>query len=101
MNTRRWWLKTQAINLGIALLVFGAIQLIPVGHDAPPTRSEPIWDSPQTHDLVQQACYDCHSYQTEWPWYAKIAPISWITWYDVTEGREDMNFSNWQHTLRL
>jgi hypothetical protein len=93
--TRRWWIKTLVINAGIMLLVFGVIQLIPVRRDNPPVRLEPNWDSPTTRQLAEQACFDCHSNETEWPWYARIAPSSWIIRYDVTEGREALNFSEW------
>ena len=44
--SRRWWIKTLAINAFIALIVFGVIQLIPVNRDNPPTLREPAWDSP-------------------------------------------------------
>jgi mono/diheme cytochrome c family protein len=93
--TRRWWIRTLAINGVIALVVFAAIQVIPVNRDNPPVVREPVWDSPQTRDLAAGACFDCHSNETRWPWYAHIAPVSWLTWYDATEGREDLNFSEW------
>lgn len=46
-------------------------------------------------NLLKVACYDCHSYETTYPWYAQVAPISW--WIDnhVNEGREHLNFSTW------
>ncbi len=93
--TRRWWIKTLAVNSIIALIVFGTIQLIPVRRTNPPVVREPVWDSPQTRDLTVGACFDCHSNDTRWPWYSNIAPVSWITWYDVIEGREALNFSAW------
>lgn len=45
--------------------------------------------------LVKTACYDCHSYQTTYPWYSNVAPISW--WIDshVKDGRKHLNFSEW------
>jgi hypothetical protein len=46
--------------------------------------------------LAKQACFDCHSNETEWPAYARIAPASWLVQYDVTEGRAVLNFSEWQ-----
>ncbi len=45
--------------------------------------------------LIEKACYDCHSNETVYPWYAGIAPFSWIIKSHVTEGRENMNFSEW------
>lgn len=96
--SRRWWIKTLAINGVIALIVFGAIQLIPVRGPNPPIQREPVWDAPETRALAVEACFDCHSNETIWPWYAKIAPVSWVISYDVIEGREALNFSDWdQH----
>lgn len=61
----------------------------------PPVRQEPPWDSTQTHDLARRACFDCHSNETQWPWYSNVAPVSWLINRHVLEGREHMNFSEW------
>jgi hypothetical protein len=45
--------------------------------------------------LLHAACYDCHSYETKWPLYSRIAPASWLVVGDVNEGRENFNFSDW------
>ncbi len=45
--------------------------------------------------LVKAACYDCHSYETKYPWYANVAPVSWWMNNHVKEGREHLNFSEW------
>ena len=80
-----------------AVALFGAIQLVPYGHDHnnPPVLAEPSWDSQQTRQLAARACFDCHSNQTQWPWYSNVAPISWLVVHDVREGRETLNFSEW------
>ena len=93
--SRRWWGKTLAIDAALILVIFGAIQLVPVNRANPPVRREPVWDSPETEALVKGACYDCHSNETRWPWYAKIAPASWVVWYDVTQARKHLNFTEW------
>jgi hypothetical protein len=72
-----------------------AIQFVPVEKSNPPVVSEPKWDSPQTKALAERACCDCHSNQTKWPWYANLAPVSWLVVHDVEEGREALNFSEW------
>ena len=79
------------------LVIAILIQLIPYGHDHtnPSINVEPRWDSPETRALAQRACFDCHSNQTVWPWYSSIAPVSWLIYQDVTEGREHINFSDW------
>jgi mono/diheme cytochrome c family protein len=74
-----------------------AIQIVPYGHTHlnPPENGEPKWDSPQTEKLFQRACFDCHSNRTAWPWYAHVAPISWLLARDVNGGRQHLNFSEW------
>lgn len=82
---------------GLVVLGFGLLQAIPYGrnHTNPPVRQEPAWDSPQTRQLAVRACFDCHSNQTVWPWYSYIAPVSWLVYKDVMEGRAALNFSEW------
>ncbi len=85
-------------RLGVAALgVLLALQLVPYGrnHSNPPVTGEPAWDSPDTRALAKQACFDCHSNETEWPAYASIAPVSWLVQHDVEEGRSELNFSEW------
>lgn len=45
--------------------------------------------------LIKASCYDCHSYETKYPAYSNIAPISWSIGSHVGEGREHLNFSVW------
>lgn len=93
-------MKKTILYLGIAaVVIFGLIQLVPFGHDHtnPPTVSEPNWVSPEARALVKQSCFQCHSNETEWPWYSNIAPASWLVAMDVKEGREQFNFSDWQN----
>jgi mono/diheme cytochrome c family protein len=80
-----------------AIGLFLAIQLVPYGrdHKNPPVVREPAWESEATRQLVRRACFDCHSNQTNWPWYAGVAPASWLVYNDVAEGRESLNFSDW------
>jgi hypothetical protein len=93
------------ILIGIIILsavtvgVFALIQLVPYGrdHTNPPMVVEPDWDSPNTRQLAVRACFDCHSNETIWPWYSNIAPFSWLVQYDVNQGREKFNFSDWRN----
>ncbi len=45
--------------------------------------------------IMEKACYDCHSHQTEYPWYSNVAPVSWWLRHHIDEGREHLNFSEW------
>jgi mono/diheme cytochrome c family protein len=80
-----------------ALALFAVAQVVPYGHSRknPPVVKEPAWDSPATRALAKQACFDCHSNETEWPMYSRVAPVSWLIQYDVDEGRAVLNFSEW------
>jgi hypothetical protein len=83
---------------GIGLALF-FILLITAGallyERNPPVVQEPAWDSPQTRQLAQRACFDCHSNQTQWPWYDKLPISSWLAALDTFRGRRHLNFSEW------
>ena len=89
----------RALLRGLLLLValFALAQAVPYGraHTNPPVLQEPKWDSPQTRALAVRACFDCHSNETKWRWYSKIAPVSWLVQSDVDSGRSTLNFSEW------
>jgi len=51
--------------------------------------------SVEVKTILINACYDCHSFETKYPWYSEVAPISWWTKDHVNEGREELNFSLW------
>ncbi len=51
--------------------------------------------SKETAAVVRRACGDCHSNETVWPWYSRVAPVSWLVADDVKEGRAHLNFSEW------
>jgi uncharacterized membrane protein len=82
----------------VAVLIL--IQLIPVDRSVPEmdgrvdflTMTQPTAEIAQ---LVQDACYDCHSYKSKYPWYAKVAPAKFIIQNHINEGREHLNFSLW------
>ena len=44
---------------------------------------------------MQSSCLDCHSNSTAWPWYSRVAPVSWLVTWDVLQGRQALNFSTW------
>ena len=83
-----------AVTVAVLLVL---IQLVPYGRDHanPSVAAEPAWDSATTRALAVTACFDCHSNETEWPWYTNVAPLSWVVQRDVDEGREVLNFSEW------
>ena len=96
-------LKAFAIGLALVAGLFVALQIIPYGrtHSNPPTTVEPKWDSPRTRELAVRACFDCHSNETKWPWYANVAPFSWAVQFDVDSAREVVNYSEWDRPYAL
>jgi hypothetical protein len=70
-----------------------------------PRRSNPAVDAaealdaravpPPVLDVLRRSCFDCHSSETTWPWYASVAPMSWLVVSDVNDGRGQLNFSRW------
>ena len=90
--------NTPRIILAIILVLVG-IQFI---GDRPETKKENPADllkqAPvpgNVASILRHACYDCHSNETVYPWYASVAPVSWLINRDVKEGREKLNFSEW------
>lgn len=72
-----------------------AAQLVRPVHTNPPGDGELVAPA-ETSEILHRACYDCHSNETRWPWYASVAPASWLVQHDVDEGRRRLNFSSWQ-----
>jgi len=51
--------------------------------------------SPEVQGILKSACYDCHSANTNYPWYSNVAPISYWLADHIEEGKEHLNFSDW------
>ena len=86
--------STWKIVIGAIVVVIIVIQFIPVNKTNPPVQSEvpaPEYVKP----ILERACYNCHSNETNWPWYSAVAPVSWLVAHDVNEAREHLNLSTW------
>ncbi|HYI92780.1 MAG TPA: heme-binding domain-containing protein [Bryobacteraceae bacterium] len=87
---------------GVAgLILFLALQFIPGSKQSnPPVIKERTLQAsltPPSHidSLLRRSCMDCHSNETRWPWYSRVAPLSWGLASDVTRARKTLNFSEW------
>jgi len=85
--------KLHLIILVVVVVSIG-IQFIPMDRTNPPGTNE-LTAPPQVMAVLKKACYNCHSHETVWPWYSRIAPVSWLIAHDVSEGRHHVNFSLW------
>jgi len=84
-----------ALLLGVA-----AAQLIQPGTANPPVDpARSLWNDRKVDQrvahILRRACADCHSHKTEWPWYSKISPVSWVMARHVSNGRAKLNFDDW------
>ena len=83
--------------LGFAI-IFVAIQFmrpVPNRADGPDLRDITAIHPtpPAVKALLQNACYDCHSNTTRYPWYAQIQPVSWWMARHIKDGKQRLNFS--------
>jgi hypothetical protein len=91
------WLRATAFVLLPGMVVAQLIQPNTVNPPVDPARS--LWNdrrvNPRVAGILRRACADCHSHETEWPWYSKISPLSWLLARHVVKGRAKLNFSDW------
>lgn len=88
------WMK---LTFWIGLALFAVIQFVPYGHAHanPPVTRAAAFGPGAGLDIARGACFDCHSNESTWPWYSNVAPMSWLIQRDVDEGRNHLNFSEW------
>ncbi|MGE5278836.1 MAG: heme-binding domain-containing protein [Acidobacteriota bacterium] len=87
--TKRGWTA-----LGVAVGAVLLIQLVPAEKTNPPVETEMPAPAP-VRAILRRSCYDCHSNETVWPWYSRVAPVSFLLARDVQEGRRELNVSVW------
>jgi hypothetical protein len=81
-------------GLAVVVILFVAIQFWPVSRTNPPVTSD-LQAPPDVKAILHDACYNCHSNETKWPWYSHVAPASWMLAHDVHHARSMFNLSNW------
>jgi hypothetical protein len=85
--------KRTILNVLVILLVLGiAIQFIRPRLDNPPVTAD-LSAPPEVKTILQRACYNCHSNQTQLAWFDQPAPAYWLVVKDVKEARKHLNFS--------
>jgi hypothetical protein len=86
--------------LAITLVLLIGAQFVPVDRTNPATRPEASLLNQKTTStavraILERSCGDCHSNDTRWPWYSRVAPISWFLLNHVNGGRDRLNYSRW------
>lgn len=83
----------QKTKLAIGVFLF-VLLFFPLPKSNPETKfgfSEPK----QVESILRRVCFDCHSNETKWPFYTYVFPASYLVYKHVEEGREELNFSDW------
>tara|TARA_R110002033_G_scaffold161992_1_gene198631 strand:- start:341 stop:796 length:456 start_codon:yes stop_codon:yes gene_type:complete len=84
----------------IALVVLVGIQFVPTERNqsdiVPVTDFMLVNNVPKTiQKKLQVSCYDCHSNNTQYPWYNRVQPITWFLEDHIKEGKAELNFNEW------
>ncbi|MBD3637595.1 MAG: heme-binding domain-containing protein [Crocinitomicaceae bacterium] len=92
--------KILKVTLLIVLVIFVGIQFIRIDKTTPvvaPDKDFIVTTAAPDNvaSILTGACYDCHSFETKYPWYSQIVPVSWWLKDHIDEGREHLNFSTW------
>ena len=93
-------MKIVKVIVLILLVVFIGIQFIPTERNqseiVPETDFLLVNNTPENIEkILQVSCYDCHSNNTEYPWYNKIQPVAWFLEDHIKEGKKELDFSEW------
>jgi len=73
-----------------------AIQLIRPDFQNPKVdETITLKSDPKLMSILKTSCYDCHSNETAYPWYHRVAPVSWVMANNINAGRKALDFSNW------
>jgi hypothetical protein len=89
------------IILPALAIVFIAMQFFPdrIPENKPADENDIIFSSLVNEEIlgiIKISCFDCHSNQTHFPWYSKLAPSSWLLAGHIEKGRNQLNFSAWE-----
>ncbi len=94
--------KIIKIVLVLALFALIAIQFIrpeknSEGYKSVATFEAETKPSAEVATILKQNCYDCHSNQTQYPWYSEVAPFSlWLADH-IEHGKKHFNVSDWSN----
>ena len=93
-------MKIVKIIAVILLVVFVGIQFIPTKRNqsnvVPETDFMLVNNVPETiQKKLQISCYDCHSNNTQYPWYNMVQPVAWFMQNHIKEGKKELNFNEW------
>lgn len=92
--------KVLRVAASALAILFAGVQFVRPERHNPPVEAGRSLEShvavpAEVGSVLERACMDCHSNRTRWPWYSNVAPASWFVADHVSEGRSELNFSDW------
>lgn len=69
--------------------------MVPPSERTPNTGYKGVILSTEADRILKKACFDCHSNESRWPWYSYMPVVAVLVAHDVKDGREELNFSDW------
>lgn len=94
--------KTLKRILVVGLLALVGIQFIPTDVNQqnyiPKTDIRYIYDVPDNVlNILETSCYDCHSNNTNYPWYSNVQPMRFLMDRHIREGKKELNFNEFMN----
>ena len=92
--------KILKITVIVLVIGFMAVQFVRPDFSNPPvTDAETLTAStsvpPNVQQILRRSCFDCHSHETQYPWYSKVTPFNWFLAGHIRDGRREVNMSIW------
>lgn len=85
--------------ISFTIVVFVVLQFIQPEKNDKEILSKHIFQNEQipkeVKEIISSSCLDCHSNKTNYLWYDRISPVSWLVNQHITNGKKELNFSEW------
>src|SRR5580704_6974426 len=98
-SSRRHSIAGLAVSSLLLVWILASVFVHPLPHEVSDRASAPLLPGadipPPVARVLANACVNCHSEKTQWPWYSRVAPVSWLVENDVKHAREHLNLSRW------
>lgn len=93
-------MKSLKITALVLLVVFVGVQFVPTKHNQSGIVAKTdflLVNNPPKNvsAILQESCYDCHSNNTDYPWYNRVQPIALFLEHHIKDGKDELNFNEW------
>jgi len=82
----------------VILVILVGVQFLPTRNnqstEAPTADFILSYGAPESiGNILHTSCYNCHSNNTDYPWYSRVQPVGWFLESHINKGKEELNFS--------